>query len=234
MKLFAYVTCAAAFGCGDNGGSTDPAPDAPDANQRCVPASLLSTMDALVEEFRLSADLAQTHPGPREAVGFYLFPKLDLKRAGVFAGPLIMECNGAFMYDEFCEEDGLCSRIECTGQGASWKMHFYVKSPVGTDPSYQVANVTTAWADGATGLTFETSATTSGTEDWSMTGSGAMDLELLDLKLTYPSLVPGGAVELTARVEQDGVHRGEVTVAGDVAATADPVTGRYVAVDDCN
>ncbi len=227
------ILLVAASGCGDNT-HANVTPDGPPPANRCLPTTVLETIDQHVEALRATADLTSTHPGAREAVGFFLFPRLELQRTAVFAGPLIMACNGAFMYDEFCEDDGLCSRIECTGEAAGWKMHFYVKAPVGVELRYSTATVDTHWVDGGTGITFDLAATTSGTtEDWSVMGSGEMDVMFLSVQLSYPALSRAGVVTVTAKVERDGTDLGDVVVDGEVVASVDSSSGHLMASEAC-
>jgi hypothetical protein len=50
------------------------------------------------------------------------------------------------------------------------------------------------WADGDTGVTFTltSAATGPGDRDWSMTGNGTMDEQLLELHEEYPALFAAG------------------------------------------
>ena len=232
MKLVLVLVLVLAAACGDDGGP--PTPDAPPPPNLCLDPDVLAELDALVQSLTISADMLRTHPGPLEAVGFFAFPELELSRTAVFAGPLVMECNGAFMYDEYCEPDGLCSRIECTGVGTGWIMHFYLQQPVAGAVTYSVARVDTAWLTDATGITFTTEATTTaGAHDWSMTGSGVMDLDRFSVELSYPALSSGGAVVLTAGSMDPATHSGTIVIGEQLVASADPATGRFAAAPQC-
>jgi hypothetical protein len=224
MKRWIMVAAALAA-CGDNNnGDDDGAPDA--AMSACLEADQLAALNEHAEALRFSAAMLAGHPGAREAVGFFDFVDLDVQRAAVFAGPLVMECSEPSSYDPYCEKDGLCSQIECTGQGTGWVMHFYLQAATG---AYQTATVDTTWADGDDGVTV---AIASDAGVWSVAGSGRMDADSVEVDETYAQLAPGGDVVLTIRDTSEGVHGGEITVGGEVAATVD-VDGIYVASEAC-
>lgn len=205
---------------GDDAGPSDPT---------CLDESSLARLDEHAEALRFSAAMLAGHPGPREAIGFFVFPGLEVQRAAVYAGPLVMECADALLYDEYCEEDGLCSQIECTGAGTSWEMHFRLQAPVAAEISYESATVDTAWSDGDDGITFTI---TSEAGDWSMTATGRMDTDSLELTEELPGLVVDATTTLTIMDDSEGNHGGSITIDGEIVAAPD-ADGQYVAVEAC-
>jgi hypothetical protein len=222
--LLAFPLLLAACGGDDGGGSPD----------GCLDADVLATLDAHAESLRFSGAMLAGHPGAREAIGFFTFPGLEVQRGAVYAGPLIMECSEPLQYDEFCEEDGLCSQIECTGAGTSWEFHFWLADPVSGDISYETASVDTAWAEGDTGITFTSASQAIGADDrdWSFTGTGAMDVDAIDVEETYAGLIDGSVVVLTVSDDSEGNHGGAITIDGELAAEPD-ADGTYTAVEAC-
>ncbi len=211
-------------GCAGNGDDGDDEGDG-----SCLGVDALAKLNTHAEDLRVSAAMLAGHPGPREAIGFFRFVGLEVQRTAVYAGPLVMACTEPLVYDEFCEEDGLCSQIECTGDGAGWEMHFGLQMPTTGEVAYQSATVDTAWADGADGIAVAMAADAG---DWSMTGSGAMDTESFELEETYPSLRAGGPTVLTIADTSEGVHGGTITIGGEVVAEVD-VDGIYVPTAAC-
>jgi hypothetical protein len=82
-------------------------------------------------------------------------------------------------------------------------------------------------------MTFDIAATSTGTDNWSLTGSGTMEPASFSTEITFPSLSSDGPLVLTATGAADDTHGGQITIAGDVAATADPATGKYVPSAEC-
>ena len=203
----------------------------PPTTPTCPDAPTLATLSDHAEALRGAAALLAGHLGEREAVGFFLFPHLAVQRSSVFAGPLVMVCSERLRYDEYCEEeDGLCSQIECTGEGASWIMHFRLEAPVPDEVTYDAAEVHAHWVDRDDGITFS-SASQAGA--WSLSGAGRMDTDSLEVEETYPQLVAGATTTLTSADTSAGQHDGAIAIDGTVVATQDPTTGAYVAVDAC-
>lgn len=209
---------------GDNPGSSS-----------CIDDATLTTLSEHAEMLRMSAALLAGHPQAREATGFFRFPGLEVGRTAVFAGPLIMKCAEAMSYDEFCEDDGLCSRIECTGEGAGWEMHFWLPAPIEGEVAYASASVDTVWADGDTGITFTAASQVADGEDrdWSMSASGRMDVDWFEIEEIYPGLVTDDATVLTIMDTSEGVHGGTLTVGGIPIATPDAATGVYARTVSC-
>ncbi len=211
-------------------GSDEPA-------QRCADPAILADLDAYVSALGATASLAATHPGPTEAVGFYAFPRLELAHPADFAGLFMFPCTDGSpnLFEPFCGEDGVCSQLECTGVGSGWKFHYSAESSVGTDPVYATTTVDTSWVDGATGLTFEIAAEIeSGTDDWSFTGTGRMDVDTMNVVLTFPFLAGDGTLVVTASTAADGTHAGSVAIENQPVATADPETGVFLPNDGCD
>ncbi|MBL8739862.1 MAG: hypothetical protein JNK04_02175, partial [Myxococcales bacterium] len=168
------------------------------ASGACVPADVLAELNEFVTTFGQAAALLAGHPGPSEATGFYLAPGLPEPPAVVatFAGPLIMVCSDPLLYDPYCEQ-GHCSRIECTGDGAAWDFHFYLDGPFQSDDfSFSQLDIDHHWADGAAGTTFDFALAATGPADrvWDATGTGALDLESGALELTFPDLLGHAAL----------------------------------------
>jgi hypothetical protein len=218
------MLCLLVVGCGS---------DAP--VDRCVDPTVLADLEDHVSALAATASLTATHPGPNEAVGFFAFPRLEVARPADFAGLFIAPCADGMPMEfvDSCGEDNVCSQLECTGVGRGWEFHFFAKQSLGTDPVYSDATVDTAWAEGATGMTFTTAATSeSGSDDWSFTGSGTMDVDSFSAELTFPVLSSAGPLVLTATVDAGGAHGGEITIDGEVVAPADPA-GSYVPSAAC-
>ena len=215
-SLILLAAILPACGADDSGG--DPS---------CLDADTLDMLSQHAEKLRASAAFLAGHPGETEAIGFFEFPELSVERASVYAGPLIMVCSDPLVYDEYCEEDGLCSQIECTGDGAGWEMHFRLMDAA---EGYETATVDTAWADGDTGITYVTAADAG---MWSLTGSGRMDVDTAEMEETYPDLVEGATVTLTLTETSDGDHGGQLELDGEVIATPDATTGALVPAGDC-
>jgi len=229
LFVFLLLLLPVVAGCGhDSGTGPDPTP------ALCLDPALLDALDAHAQQLRFAAQLLAGHPGEREAVGFFLFPGLDVQRTAVYAGPLVEACSEPLLYDKYCEDDGLCSRIECTGEGAGWVMHFRLQRRVTGAVDYNAAIVDTAWADGDDGITFEIGSTAGdGDRDWSVAGDGRMDIDSVTVTETYAELAPEGSVVLTLSEEITGTHAGTITVAGQVVAIADPAAGRYRPAEGC-
>lgn len=169
------------------------------------------------------AELTATHPGPKEAVSFFTAPGYGTFDVA-YAGPLIMECSEPLMYDPYCEE-GRCSQISCTGQGAGWEVRTWLEpAPVTKgDFEFSAMETKTAWADGETGMSFTlTSTAVRGQEDWSVSGLGTLNLaKTMTVEETFPALVPGATTVLTDAVDGQ-VHAGALTVDGVEIAIVTP------------
>jgi hypothetical protein len=224
MKRTMAVMALALAGCGDNAG--DGAHDASAGDARCLGSAELAALNQHAEQLRASSALLAGHPGAREAIGFFHFVDLEVQRVSVYAGPLIMECSEPSQYDPYCEKDGLCSQIECTGDGAGWEMHFWLQAPTG---AYQTATIDTAWVDGDDGITF-TAASDAGA--WSLAATGRMDADSAEIEETYGALSEAGDVVLTIIDTSEGVHGGTITLAGEVVAEVD-AEGTYLPSAAC-
>jgi len=229
LFLFVFLLLSVIAGCDHDAGT---GPDGTPA--LCLDPAILEVLDAHAEQLRVAAAQLAGHPGEREAVGFFLFPRLDVQRTAVYAGPLVEVCSEPLRYDPFCEHDGLCGRIECSGQGAGWVMHFRLQQRVPGTVDYDRAMVDTAWADGDDGITFEMrSIAVDGDRDWSVAGEGRMDIDSVTVTETYAGLSPQGSVVLTLSEQIADTHAGTITVAGQVVATADPAAGLYRPAPGC-
>jgi hypothetical protein len=200
----------------------------------CLPADVLTELNTFLTSFGQASALLAGHPGPSEATGFFLAPGLPEPPAvvAIFAGPLVMVCSEPLLYDPYCEE-GRCSRIECTGDGAGWDFHFYLDSPLQSDGfSFSQLDIDHHWADGASGTTFDFALVAMGPEDrsWDATGTGALDLESGALDLTFPDLL-GHAADLTYLSAPSG-DEGTLIVDGVTVATVNG-SGQLVATGDC-
>lgn len=231
MTLFLFVLLLLSTVAGCSNDSTT-GPDGTPA--LCVDPAILEVLDAHAEQLRVAAAQLAGHPGEREAVGFFLFPHLDVQRTAVYAGPLVAVCSEPLRYDPFCEHDGLCGRIQCTGERAGWVMNFRLQQRVPGNVDYDRAIVETAWADGDDGITFVMrSVAGDGDRDWSVAGHGRMDTGSVTVTETYARLSPEGPVVLTLSEAIAGTHAGTITVAGQVVATADPAAGLYRPAAGC-
>jgi hypothetical protein len=202
----------------------------------CLTTEMLQVIEDHIDEIVASAQLNAGHPGELEATGFLLAPGLPSPPAvsNLFAGPLVQGCSTAMMYDPYCDQ-GNCSRIECTGDGAGWIMHVYLDSPPFTkgDWTFTDARVDESWADGATGVTFtlETKATGPGGVDWSVQGAGEMDLASLVLEETFPKVFPEGPAVLTLDSTPDATT-GTIVVEGVTVAETN-AQGHFVVTGAC-
>jgi len=223
MKSLVAITLL--VGCG----SEDPV-------QRCADPALLADLDTYVSALGASASLVATHPGPTEAVGFYAFPRLELAHPADFAGLFMFPCTDGEpnLFAQACGEDGVCTQLECTGVGSGWIFHYANETAVGTDPVYSTATIDTSWVDGATGITFQIAAETeSGTDDWSFTATGRMDVDTMNVVMMFPFLTGDGTLAVTASIAADGTHAGTVAIENQPVATADPETGVFLPNEGC-
>ncbi|NUP11809.1 MAG: hypothetical protein HOW73_37655 [Polyangiaceae bacterium] len=200
----------------------------------CAPDDVLEALNVFLTDFTAATDLLSGHPGELEATGFYLAPGLP-KPPGVvavYAGPLIAPCSEPLTYDPYCEE-GRCTRIECTGDGAGWIHHFYLDGAVQSD-GFSVAqlDIDHAWQDGSEGTTFELSLTAAGPEQrtWDGIGTGALEPELGSVEITFAELL-GHETVLTYSVTPS-THEGSLVTGGVEVAVVD-ASGMLVATGDC-
>lgn len=202
----------------------------------CVDPVVLATLQEHLDSLVATAQVMAAHPGPFEATGFLLAPGLPSPPAvsNVFAGPLITECATPMSYDPFCEAEGRCSQIECTGRGAGWIMHHWVEPAPFTSGrwSFEEVRADTHWDDGASGVTFELEVAATGQgKDWSMTGTGQMDLELMEVSEQYPGLFEAGEAEVTLSSSPEATT-GAVVIEGVTVAATD-AQGQLQATGDC-
>lgn len=166
-------------GCGDNA-DTEPPADSSPIVPRCVPADVRADLSAYATALSETAALMTEAPGPAEAIGFYRFPRLGNARA-------LVEAACATPGPQ-CGNDSVCARTECTADG--WTLHLSTTTPVGDDPVYATTAIDTTWTDGDTKVTFEIAATSqSGTHDWSLSGTGELEVGAFSAEITFPSLV---------------------------------------------
>ena len=246
MKILSLLALFTALlgACGDDTtGDDDDDDDLVDAgveaaadaqSRRCLDDETLAALNDHAEALRVSAAMLAGHPGALEAIGFFQFVGLEVQRVAVYAGPLVMKCSEPNTYDEYCEDDGLCSQIECTGVGTSWEMHFRLDAPAAGDISYDEATIDTAWSEGDDGITFTTASAATGPEDldWSVSATGRMDTDSFELEESYARLVPDGSTSLIIADTSEGVHGGMITIGGEVVATVD-TDGIYVPSARC-
>jgi hypothetical protein len=209
--------------------------DAPAPARACLDASTIEILDVHAEQMRISAELLAGHAGEREATAFFQFPGMEPGRSALYAGPLVETCTAPLLYDEYCDEEGLCSRLECTGMGAGWEFHLRLAAAtVSGNFRYESATVDTAWADGDDGITFlvASEATGANATDWSVDGHGRMDTDSLELEERYPGLVSSGTTVLTLH-DDETTHSGSIAIDDVVVAEANPTTGRFTAVATC-
>lgn len=201
----------------------------------CLPPDVLATLNAHVDELFATTQLTASHPSEFEAVSFYAVPGMPTPPAisAQFAS-LFMICSAPTLYDPFCEE-GRCTRIECTGDGAGLIVHAYLDAPpfVSGDWNFATADLDIAWADGATGITFTIALDATGPagKNWAMTGNGSMDLGVLEISEVFTELFPEGDGTMTYNADPNTAS-GSIDVAGVDVATVD-MTHHFVPTGDC-
>jgi hypothetical protein len=222
--------------CSCGGESSPGLPDAGPPEGPCPSPEILAVLDDHIAQLGASGEMPAGHPGEREATAFFLFPGLESGTAAILAGPLVMSCSSAISYDEYCgKEEGYCSQIECTGEGASWIMHLRLAGRLVIGEWELIsATVDNHWAEGQLGTTFTIAAdiTGPGGTDFSFSGEGTMDPQAVMITETYPSLLGDGSLTVTF-TETPTSHAGQVTVDGDLVATADPGSGLLVLSGRC-
>jgi hypothetical protein len=186
----------------------------------CLPPDILSVLDEHLGNMFASGSLLATHASAAEATAFFHAPGLAEPPGftAIYAS-LFMQCGDPTLFDPYCEEDH-CTRIECTGEGAGWVEHAYLDSPPFESGgfTFSAATVDNAWADGATGTTFTIAATATGPggTDWSMTGSGALELSGVTLEEVFPNLFSQGAATLS--YDSNATPKGGLELAGVLIA----------------
>ena len=215
----------ASTGDSTSGGVTD----------ECPSAEVLAAIDQHAHDLVATAGLLAGHPGASEANGFLLAPGLPAPPAisAVFAGPLIMPCSAPLLYDPYCEE-GRCSQIECTGEGAGWIMHFWLEPAFTADDwDFDDVTVDSLWVDGDPGITFDIATVSTGPDgvDMSMMGDGAMDLDGMTVTEVFANLHDAGPTTLEYTDDAVGFS-GQLTIADVVVATVD-AGGHLVPTGDC-
>lgn len=188
----------------------------------CVTAEVLAVLEEHVADLELAASRLAGHASDREATGFLLAPGLDPGIVAQFAGPLIAACEGPSFYVETCDGT-FCGQIECTGRGTGWAYHSWRDAtPVVQENGwrFEEARVVTTWEEGADEITFtlQSTATSAGGADWSVTGSGRMGPAAVEATAELPSLFPAGPATLTLSVTP-AAHEGTLSVAGAPLAT---------------
>ncbi|MBL8741596.1 MAG: hypothetical protein JNK04_10895, partial [Myxococcales bacterium] len=173
------------------------------------------------------------HGGTNEAAGFFLAPGLPEPPAiiATFAG-LFMACTEPVLFDPFCDQ-GRCTQIECTGDGAGWSYHFSLDESVSAEGfALASVNIDHHWADGDSGTTFDfaTEATGPADRSWNATGNGALGLDAASIELTFPALF-GSPAALTYAVTGSS-HEGSLAMGGVEIAVVGP-TGTLEATGDC-
>lgn len=199
----------------------------------CLPPEIFAAIDQHAHDVNATASLLATHGSQNEVTGFLLAPGLPAPPAlpGSFAG-LFMPCSEAVLFDEFCQE-GRCSQLECTGQGAGWIHHLWIDPAIADDRwSFDDVHVDLQWSgDGSTTFAITTTATGPMGTNLSLTGAGAMDDDSMSVVETFPALhVAGDAVLEYA--EDAGGYSGQLTIADVVVATVD-AAGHLEPTGDC-
>lgn len=122
----------------------------------CLPTDVLAAIDRHAMDLVGTAGALAGHPSQVEATGFLLAPALPAPPAlaASFAGPLVMTCSEALVYEPSCEE-GRCSQLECTGRGAGWRNHLWIEPPVESKGwTIAAVDVSLVWEEGASGTSF--------------------------------------------------------------------------------
>ena len=199
----------------------------------CADPAVMAELTDFLSRFEQAASALAGHGASNEAAGFFIAPGLPEPPAiiATFAG-LFMACTEPVLFDPFCDQ-GRCTQIECTGDGAGWSYHFSLDETVSA-AGFSLASVDIAhhWADGESGTTFDfaTEATGPGDRSWNATGSGALGQDSATLELTFPTLFGSPAV-LTYEVTESS-HEGSLIVDGVEIAAVGP-TGALEPTGDC-
>jgi hypothetical protein len=217
-----------AGGSGD-GGSAGGEPAA------CLTAEALDLLQQHLDEMSRSAELLAGHRSAAEATGFLLAPALPSPPGvGALYASLIAPCDGqAYEYEPYCDQ-GTCSRIGCTGEGAGWRMTTWIEEPYEGDGfATASAEVVNTWTEDATGTEVAIAVVATGPDDrdWSFVGTGAFDEEGLALAYSFDAWVGGEPAEMLWVVDADGTI-GEIA-AGDVVVAAIGDDGHFELTGDC-
>lgn len=202
---------------------------------QCPTEAQLAVLAAFLEDFDASVGLLAGHPSAAEVTGFLLAPALPKPPgvAGFFAGPLIAPCAEPSMFDPFCQE-GRCSRIECTGDGAGWINHVYLdEAPLEAgEDVFEEVTLDNAWSDGAdtTALSLEVRATDGDGLSWDLSATGTLGPDAGTLVVVFPALFEAEAT-LEYGTDRTG-HTGSLEIGGHLVATVPP-DGGLEPVADC-
>jgi hypothetical protein len=203
----------------------------------CLTADALDALQEHLDAMSASAQQLAGHGGASEATGFLAAPGLPAPPAvtALFA-TLIAPCDGeAFEYAPYCDEEGACSRIGCTGEGAGWTMTTWAEDAREADGFViDLAEVVHAWADGATTTDVTITVIASGPEgrDWSFVGAGVFAEDGLELDYAFDAWVAGLPTTMTWSVEQRGATLGEIR-AGDVVVAEIGDDGHFALTGEC-
>lgn len=214
----------------DTDGTVDTSP------ATCLPDGAVDVLQRHLEHVDSAVGLLVGHPSSVEAIAF-----LD---APGFEGPLnyfslFQPCAEPTLYDEYCDpETGLCSQIECTGDGAGWVVH--LRNGRALDAGafhFEAITGTVAWADGSEGFdwTVASTGTDDGGIDWSTTGAGSVTPSGSSWSWTLaealPAMSPAGPADLTVEHGPSGGSGSVVIGAVTVATIGDELA--ITATGDC-
>jgi hypothetical protein len=213
-------------GAGGQGGATAAS---------CLPADTLAVLQEHLDKMSLIAELLAGHPGVQEATGFLTAPALpDPPGVGALYASLIAPCDGeAFEYDPYCDQ-GTCSRIGCTGEGAGWTMTVWLEEPFeGGGFVIESAEIVNRWTedDSGTGVTIAVEAIGPEDRDWSFNGAGRFEVDGLSLTYGFDAWVEGAPADMTWSVDADGTI-GEI-LSGDVVVAALDEQGHFEPTGFC-
>jgi hypothetical protein len=219
---------SAAAGTGGSGGG--------DA-ATCLPDEAIAVLQAHLDEMSSSAELLAGHGGVQEATSLLSAPALPSPPAiAAQYASLFMPCvdGDPSEFEEYCD-GGLCSRIGCSGEGASWHVTAWSEEPVENEGfAIETAEIVHAWTEGddsGTDVTIRYAAAGPDDRNWDFEGQGRFQPDGLSLTYDFAGWVAGHGAEMTWTVTPDGTT-GEIVAAGVVVAEVDD-EGHFVATGDC-
>jgi hypothetical protein len=204
-------------GGGGTGGGTG------GAGATCLPADVLEVLQTHLDDMSASAQYLAGHAGAQEATALLLAPGMPNPPgiSGLYA-TLIGPCTDGepSEYDPYCDQ-GTCSQIGCTGEGAGWTMTTWLDEPYeGEGFSITSVEIVNTWTEGDPGTTITIAVEATGPEDrdWSFVGTGALDEDGVSLAYAFDAWVAGRAAAMDWSVTTEGTI-GEITAGDVVVAT---------------
>ncbi|MFT4626236.1 MAG: hypothetical protein ACI8PZ_004913 [Myxococcota bacterium] len=220
IAAIAIVPFAACSGGGeDSGGVSDTAAVTDtdtDTEDACPSDEHLEVISRHLDDLAGDATFALTHPGPRESVGFVSLPAWGGGPVNYFS--LFMECADPLVFDAYCDGD-LCWQTECIDPGRSWIQHGSINgAPLVRADLWEFTDghASVEWIDDGSSdftVSFDGHINDPAGADFSLTGTGTVHGEIMEVVAGYPGLVAGHATDVTATLDlHAGVASGAVTV----------------------